>query len=139
MACIAGRLSRIQVSFDGGSTYNNLDGVVDATINIEVDELECTTHDSNGVREWIPNHQSATSDISMRWDETSAQQIGVLDSIFPSPASFKMQFDIEPGSTNKRFEADCFVTSYSVNTPLDDAAALDTTLRLSSLASVNQP
>lgn len=139
MACIAGRLSRIQVSFDGGSTYNNLDGIVDATINIEVDELECTTHDSNGVREFIPNHQAATADVSMRWDETSAQQIGVLNTLFPAPTSFKMQFDIEPGAGNKRFEADCFATSYSVNTPLDDAASLDATLRLSGLSVANQP
>ena len=50
MSCIPGRLSRVQASFDNGVSYNNLGGIVDVTLNGNVDELECTSHDSNGIR-----------------------------------------------------------------------------------------
>ena len=134
MACIAGRVSRVEVSYDGGSTYNNLGGIVDVTLNGNVDELECTTHDSNGIREYIPNHLDFTMDMTMRWDETDAAQNGLVDTLIPSPASFKVYFMLEQTSGRRRFEADAFITSFSPSGPLDDTAGLDVSLRLSAVS-----
>lgn len=131
MACVAGRLSRAEISTDNGATYLNLGGLVDATLNFNVDELECTTHDSNGVREYIPNHQDATADFTMRWDETDPGQVALTGTIFPSPTSFKIRFYLENVTGRTRFEADAFATSYSPSGPLDDTAGLDVSLRLS--------
>lgn len=120
MACVAGRLSRAEISVDNGVTYKNLGGLVDATLNFNIDELECTTHDSNGVREYIPNHQDATADFTMRWDETDPGQVDLLNSIFPSPTSIKIRFYLEAVSGRTRFEADAFATSWAPSGPLDD-------------------
>jgi hypothetical protein len=122
------------VSFDNGATYDNLGGIVDASVSIEVDELECTTHDSNGIRAWIPNHQAATMDVSMRWDEDDPQQVSALFTLFPSPTSFKIQFVMEEATGRRRFDADAFITNFAPSGPLDDTASADMALRLSNLA-----
>ena len=134
MACIPGRLSRLSVSFDNGATYDYLGGIVDASLSIEVDELECTTHDSNGVRAWIPNHSSATMDVGMRWDEDSPTQVSALFTMFPSPTSFKIRFVMEEATGRRAFESDAFITSLNPSSPLDDTAGADMALRLSNLA-----
>lgn len=133
MACIPGRLSRVEVSFDNGDTYINLGGVVDAGLNGNVDELECTTHDDNGVRKYIANHSDYTADVTLRWDESDPGQTGLMWTLFPSPSSFKMRFYLEGVTGRRQFEADAFLTSWSPSSPLDDAAGLDASFRLSSV------
>lgn len=131
MACIPGRLSRVQINT--GSGYNNLGGIVDATLNGNVDELECTDHDSDGIREYTPNHLDFTMDITMRWDEDEPQQIELLNTLIPSPTTFLLYFFLENVTGRTRFEADAFITSYSPGGPLDDTAGLDVSMRLSSV------
>ena len=133
MACIPGRLSRVQVSFDNGTTYANLGGIVDATLNGNVDELECTDHDSNGIREYVPNHLDFTMDLTMRWDEDEPSQVDLEATIFPSPVTFKLYFLLENASGRRRYEADAFITTFSPSGPLDDTAGLDVSLRLSNV------
>ncbi|HET6494869.1 MAG TPA: hypothetical protein VFH61_05840 [Thermoleophilia bacterium] len=132
MSCIPGRLSRVQASYDGGSTYANLGGIVDANLNGNVDELECTTHDSNGVRAYLPNHIDFTMDLTMRWDEDELGQVDLLGTLSP-PTSFKLYFFLENVTGRTRFQADAFITSYSPSGPLDDTASLDVSLRLSAV------
>ena len=134
MSCIPGRLSRVQASFDNGVSYNNLGGIVDVTLNGNVDELECTSHDSNGIREYVPNHLDFTLDLTMRWDEDEPEQASLLNTLIPSPTSFKLYFLLEDVTGRRRFEADAFITSYSPSGPLDDTAGLDVSLRLSAVA-----
>ncbi len=138
MSCTPGRLARIEVSFDGGTTYENLGRVVDPSVAGNVDELECTSHDSPGVREYVPNFRDETLDASMRWDEDSLAQRRLLDTIYPSPTSFKVRFMLEKAVGRLMFEADCFVTSYSPSGPLDDTASMDISLRLSGTSLTTQ-
>ena len=136
--CIPGRVSRLLGSFDNGTTFINIDGIVDATLNVNVDELECTTHDDDGARRFIPNHHDETMDTTLRWDELSAGQLGILLTIFPTPTTFKVQFFMQVLASRRRFDADAFVTSYAASGPLDDSAGLDVTLRLSGTTPVIQ-
>jgi hypothetical protein len=131
MACIPGRFSRVQTSFDNGNTYKNLGSLVDATLNGNVDELECTSHDSNGIREYLPNHVDFTMDMTLRFDEDEPEQVKILNSVLPTPTSFKIYFLFEQANGRLRIEADAFVTSWSPSTPLDDTTNLDVSLRLS--------
>lgn len=131
MACIPGRLSRVQMNI--GSGYNNLGGIVDVTLNGNVDELECTDHDSNGIREYVPNHLDFTMDMTLRWDEDEPQQIELLNTLIPSPTTFLLYFFLENVVGRRQFEADAFITSYSPSGPLDDTAGLDVSLRLSNV------
>jgi len=139
MACIPGRLAALYVSFDNGITYNKLGAVIDLTLNLNVDELECTTHDSGGTRDYIPNFSDATIDGSVRWDEDDPQQVSLLFTMFPDPTSYKIQFMLEEKEGRRRFDADAFLTSMSPSAPLDGTVDADVAMRLSSVVLAVQP
>lgn len=136
-SCIPGRLAKLEVS-SSGVTYVNFGGIVDVTMNMNIDELECTSHDSNGAREYIPNHHDATLDISSRWQDGDAGQEIALQAVFAKTV-FYFRFTMETASGRKRFSGTCFATSFNPGGPLDDTGALDVTLRCSGVTYALQP
>ncbi len=132
MTSIAGHLSKIVISDDGGATWINLGGIIDMTLNLNIDELETTTHDSGGARSYIPNHHDATVDGTLRWDEDDLGQASVLEAVFDK-TSFLVQLTMQTQLGKKRFDASAFATNCSPGGPLDDTAGLALTLRLSNL------
>lgn len=133
-----GRKSKVQISDFDPISFINLGRVVDATLNLNVDELDITSHDSGATREFIPNFSDATLDISMRYDETDAGQVKLISKVLPTPVLFKIQFDPVSGAGHVRYEADAFATSHPIATPLDDAGTVDISLRLSSINKTTQ-
>jgi len=133
MVCIPGRLATLQLSDDGGSTYDIFGGVVDVTMNLNVDELECTSHDSNGAREYIPNHHDVTMDVSGRWLDGDPGQEQALVAVF-AKTTLDFIFTMETLPGKKQFEGGCFATTYSPSGPLDDTGSLDVTLRCSGVS-----
>jgi predicted secreted protein len=139
MTCIAGRVSRLKASYDGGATYNTIASLVDATLNGSVSELECTNHDSDGIAEFIPGNLDFTLDASYRWDEEDPTQAALLNTLVPSPTSFKVRFMLQDTTGKRMFQADAFLTSYSPSGPNDDVAGLDTSMRLSNVSITTVP
>jgi len=134
---IPGRLAKLEVSQDGGATYQLLGGLVDATLNINVDELETTSHDSDGHREYIPNHDDATIDGTMRWLEGDpGQEILLMQGINKVVLQFK--FRMQTAGGRKIFVAGGFFTAMSPTGPLDDMADADFTIRLSRMLVLTQ-
>ncbi len=125
---IPGRLAKLEISPDGGVTYENFGGVVDVTFNMNIDELETTTHDSAGAREYIPNHHDVTLDVSARWMDGDPGQEIVLNAVFAKTV-FPFRFVMETAPNRKKFEGSAFATSYSPSGPLDDTGALSVALR----------
>lgn len=130
MTCIPGRLAKLQVATTSGGTYEDFGGIVDVTMNFNVDELECTSHDSNGAREYIPNHHDATLDVSARWLDGDAGQDIALTAVFAKTV-FYFKFTMETGTGKALFTGSCFATTFNPSGPLDDTGALDVTLRCS--------
>ena len=135
---IPGRLAKLQVSDDGGATYQNYGGLVDITLNINVDELECTSHDSNGVREYLPNHSDFTLDGSGRWLDGDSGQAIVLAAI-AAKTSFMFIFTMETSSGKAQWTGSAFATTNNVSGPLDDTGNIDFTLRCSTVVQGTQP
>jgi predicted secreted protein len=144
MVCIPGRLATLWVNSALGVTpMIQLGGIVDITMNLNVDELECTSHDSNGAREYIPNHHDVTLDISARWMEDDAAQSNLLTSVFDKTSFdfvFRMQTDDVFGTPPiySEFAGTAFATTFSPAGPLDDTGSLDITLRCSSVVRRDQ-
>lgn len=130
MTGIPGRLSRLSVSDDGGTTYQPVGGIVDAGPDFTVDPLETTTHDSAGHREYIPNHDSATMDVSMRWLDGDPGQDIMLESILLKK-TFLIKFTMQTAVGRRLFTGSGFVTKGNPKGPLDDTASFDCTLQLS--------
>lgn len=130
MSCIPGRFAKLQLSADGGTTFVNLGAIVDVTMNVNVDELECTTHDSNGAREYIPNHHDVTMDVSARWFDGDPGQEMLLDAAF-SKTVLNFVFTMQTLTGRKKFTGTCFATTASPSGPLDDTGSFDVSLRCS--------
>lgn len=135
--CIPGRLAKVEISPDGGTTYENLGGIVDVTMNLNIDELECTSHDSNGVREYLPNHSDVSLDISARWMDGDPGQEIVLGAVF-AKTTFPFRFVMETANQRKLFSGTAFATSYSPSGPLDETGSVDITLRCSGVTMATQ-
>lgn len=134
---IPGRLAYMEVSQDSGVSYQRIGGLVDATLNINIDELETTTHDSDGHREYIPNHDDATIDGNLRWFEGDpGQEILLMQGIQKVVLQFR--FRMQNGVGKKLFVGSGFFTSMSPTAPLDDTADADFTIRLSRMLILNQ-
>ncbi len=138
MGCIAGRLGGVKISPDNGATYLPLGGIIDQSLTLEVDELECTSHDSGGVREYEPNFASASAELSLRWDEDNQAQLFLESTVLPEPLKFKMQFYLQLASGRKLYTAEAFITSWNATANLDDTASLAVSLRLSKLIASTQ-
>lgn len=138
MPAIPGRLAKLTVSNDGGTTYLPVGGIVDVTFNLNIDELETTTHDSAGAREYIPNHHDVTLDISARWlDGDPGQEALMQSTFFKTTVLFK--FTMQSASGRKIFTGRAFPTTASPAGPLDDTGSLDLTLRASGVQMGVQP
>ena len=134
---IPGRLAKCNLSADNGATFENLGGIVDIGMNLNVDELETTTHDDNGARTYLPNHHDATFDVSARWQDGDPGQEILMVSVFAKTV-LQFQFFMEIASGRKRFDGSCFATSASPQGPLDDTGGLDVTLRGSGVQMTTQ-
>lgn len=130
MPAIPGRLAKLTVSDDGGTTYKGVGGIVDVTFNMNIDELETTTHDSAGAREYIPNHHDVTLDVSARWLELDPGQEALLQATF-AKTSLLFKFTMQTASGRKIFTGRCFPTTASPAGPLDDTGSFDLSLRAS--------
>lgn len=131
--CIPGRLAKLRVSDDAGATFENFGGIVDVSMQINVDELECTSHDDNGSRTYLPNHDDATMDVSGRWLDGDPGQEIVLVNVFAKTV-YPFEFTMESAPGRKLFTGNSFATSTSPSGPLDDTGALDLSFRVSGLA-----
>lgn len=134
---IPGRLSKILVSDDGGITFVPYGGIVDVTMNLNIDELETTSHDSAGAREYIPNHHDATLDVSGRWLDGDPGQEIVLAAVFQKTV-FNFKFTMETLTGKKIYTGRAFATSAAPSGPLDDTGSMNVTLRTSGLLQGNQ-
>ena len=139
MSCVQGRLAAVSVSDDGGTTWINLGRSFDISLSITVEEIECTSFDTVGSREYIPNYPDTTASFSFRRDQVDAGQEIVVDAIFAG-STFMLRLDPVDGlSASERFEAVAFATDYGQSITIDDTQNVSGTFRLSNLVRLAQP
>ena len=133
---IPGRLATLEI--DPGSGSVPYGGIIDVTMNVNVDELETTTHDSAGSRSYIPNHDDVTLDVSGRWFDGDPGQEVVLTAIF-AKTTFDFVFQMETAAGKKIYTGSAFATTANPSGPLDDTGGMDVTFRCSSVIQSVQP
>ena len=129
MARIAGRLGRIAVSSDGGSTFVILGCLIDGTLNGSNEELDVTCHEDGQFKDFISGRKDATIDASLHWDEADAGQVKVKDAFF-ADSILRVRFRMQEATGLQEYEANSIVTNFSPTSPNDDVADVDVTFRL---------
>lgn len=129
MSKIAGRLGRVYVSSNGGSTYYSVNGVGDFTLSTEITPIDVTSHDSGQFREYIPGHKTGTFDFSCKLDEDDAGQAIVVDGVSSgSTLVFKVRNQEGTGEYEWIFAG--MVKSVTNSSPNDDAATFDVSVQI---------
>ena len=127
---IAGRISKVAI--DDGGGFVDIGGLMDATLNGAIAELDSTSKDDGQYRTFIVGHRDATLDLSLHWEEDDAGQIKLKENAFAATtASAIFRFRMEEATGKQEFSVTGFVTGFNPTSPLDEVADLDVTVRLS--------
>lgn len=131
MAAISGRNAFVYYTSDGGSTYNLIARVKDITIPQNTDEEETTSHDSAGVREYIPGHSDNTATLTVVFDDTDATH-AFLQSAADNKTQFGFRFRprVASGAAQRTWSSG-FITSLEKSAPLEGVQEMTVTIRLS--------
>lgn len=129
MSKIVGRLSRLAISTDGGTTYTEINGIIDATLNLSQAEIGSTSHDSGDFEEFLIGRKDGTIDFGLRFDEADPGQDKLQDSLFAGTLA-DYRFRMEVASGKDEYKARGLVTSITPSGPNDDAAGMDASVRL---------
>lgn len=131
MAAISGRNAFVYYTSDGGSTYNLIARVKDITIPQNTDEEESTSHDSAGVREYIPGHSDNTCTLTMVFDDTdSTHQFLQTAADAKTQFGFRFRPRVASGAAQRTWSSG-FITSLEKSAPLEGVQEMTVTIRLS--------
>lgn len=123
MAGVSG-ISFLLAIYDGVSTYNNLGGQRNATLNLNAGEAETTSKDSSGWRDAI----LTTRDWSIDFDGILLEAntaFGDLEDAWLNNTSIQIQFATAAANT---YAGTVNVSSLSYDTPYDGEASISGTL-----------
>lgn len=118
MAINIGRLQNLAI--DDGGGFVAIGGLVDATLTVEVESTDTTTHD-DAARTFLPNRTTGTIDGTILWDDADAGQDDLKGSTLPTPTEVSWRFRMETASTLDEYTAQGFVTSLAPTGPNDEA------------------
>lgn len=129
MAVFQGRLGRIYVSDDGGSTFTLLGCVVDATLNASQEEIDSTCHEDNQFRAYITGRKEATIDATVNADKADTGQ-QIVAAAYDGGTELIVRWRMLEQSTLPQRQTTAIITSFAEATPNDDMATIDITFRL---------
>lgn len=131
---IPGKLSSLEVSDDGGTTWTPVLGRVDMTLNLEKGEIDASHMDSKDWSDFLHGRKSASIDFSLRYIEDDAGQGLLIDNYFASQLAetlLDVRFRLRTGSGDREFTAKGFVTSLTITAADEAPSDMNGTLRIS--------
>jgi predicted secreted protein len=109
----------VEVSTDGGSNFEELAGVTNVSLGFALALIDRTDADSNRWRELLPGTRSSTLSVDLNYiDPESETALDTILSQHDSGSTILVKVTL--GSFE--YEADFFVDSDSLSTPVNDAA-----------------
>ncbi|OYD08958.1 phage tail tube protein [Paludifilum halophilum] len=125
---IPGFQGRLYVSSDGGTTYDEIAEMREATLTISQEELEASSFASNGWMEYIPGLKEWELEAEGIYVTADAGQDDLYNALVEGGTVLVRLFP-KDGSGETGYEGKAFVTSWEVNNAVDDVVALSATLR----------
>ena len=130
MAVTRGRLGTVELSTDGGSTFNAIGKIIDAEIAVESSEITVTSHDSDDWEEFLQGRKSANIEVSCRYDEADAGQDAAVQLMYDEAVG-DIRFRARGATlTAREYTASCFVKAAPINSPNDEENKQAFTIRL---------
>lgn len=128
-AAVPGFLAKVAVSTDGGSVYNVVGELRDVTLTLEADEIDATSKDSAGWREFIEGLKQWSGSAEALYLEANVAQDALYNALI-NRTLVKLRFRPKGDQVGfKQFIGDAVITGFEPGLPTDDAIANAITFR----------
>lgn len=125
---LPGYNAKLAVSTDGGSTYTDVGELRDVTLTLEADEIDATSKDSNGWREFIQGLKKWGGTAAGIYLQANVGQDALYNALV-NGTTVMLRFRPKSGVGNDQFIGTAVVTHYEPAGPLDNAIAVNITFR----------
>ncbi len=134
----AGRLASLEISTDAGSNWLSIGGVFEATLEANVSELDGSSFDSGGQKEYDPNWSDFMVNGSCHFAPTDAAQVAIRAAVF-AKTTYQVRFRFSTGSGLPQYVATKgFATKFPFEAGLDNTARHAFALRISGVSASAQ-
>jgi predicted secreted protein len=82
MAKLQGRFGKLKISTDGGTTYSDVTGIADITMNANGAEIKVTTHDDGAFETYLSGRNDFSLECSAMYDPASTEQAAIIATRF---------------------------------------------------------
>lgn len=122
-AAIAGLLATLELSIDGGTTYQKIGECKDMTLTVQGSEVDVTSHDSGDWKEFIYGRKEWSAEAEALYVDSNAGQDNVYTAL-NGKTIIKLRFRPAGAASGKdQFTGDALVLNWDLSGPNDDAAA----------------
>lgn len=118
---IPGYDGQIYVSDDGGSNYIKIGEIRDMTLNVENEDFDATSHDSNGWRERIYGLRNWGLSGGNVYVYNNPGQVSLIDALIGA-VNVKVKFRPKDSSSLPQYTGDAVMSTTELNAPTDDIA-----------------
>lgn len=125
---IPGFNAKLAVSTDGGSVYNDIGEMRDVTLTVEADEIDATSKDSAGWREFLEGLTQWGGTAEGLWLDVNTGQDAVYNALV-AKTTVMLRLRPKTGAGLDQYIGTAIITGYEVANPLDDAVAVNITFR----------
>lgn len=125
---IPGFKGNLSISNDGGTTYQTIAEMREATLTISQEELEASSFSSDGWMEYIPGLKEWELETEGIYLLADAGQDQLYDALVQGE-TVKVRLFPNDEDGNQGYEGEGFITSWEVNNAVDDVVSLSATLR----------
>lgn len=137
MDCTLGRDGTLEVSNDG-VTWTKIGAVVDGNYSLTVETVDCTNHDSNGIRQIHPSMRSLAIDFTARYVDGDAGQGMVIFSIV-SGTELWFRWRNETAPNKRQTIGKAVFTSQGQNMPTEDTVEFSAACEINNFTITYQP
>jgi TP901-1 family phage major tail protein len=128
-AAIPGFNAKVAVSSDGGSNFFVIGELRDVTLTVEADEIDATSKDSAGWREFIVGLKQWGGSAEHLYLEANTAQDALRNALV-NRTLVKLRFRPKGDSVGAdQFIGDAIITGWEPALPTDDAVAVSVTFR----------
>lgn len=120
---IAGFKAFLDVSADGGATFERIGELREWTLTEEMEPIEVTSHDTAPDREFIPGLRQFTGSAEALYINPNVGQ-DIVRAALRGSQELKARFFPTVGSGAERLDGDILITNHEQSKPNDDAAAV---------------
>lgn len=121
-AAIAGLAATLEISSDGGTTFNKIGECKDITLTVNGEVIDATSRDSQGWKEGIPGLLDWSAEGEAFYVASDVAQDNVYAAL-TGRTPVKVRFRPKVGTGNDSFTGDALIASWALSAPLGDAAS----------------